>query len=475
MKIPKYLKIQEDFIRDIENGVYRPGEIIPSDNELMKSLKVSKSTITQALKSLSDKGYITRQQGRGTFVAEQRRKPAINVFICPTERREEIFWNEIKDAFNQGTHSFEVKISFIYNDLVPLRDTLLKAFAGGMAPDILSLDGPDVPYWAYMNSIRPLDDFVNEEFKNRFIPHILKQGTYQGKLYHLGYNESTLCILYNKKLFEKIGIVPPSSIEQAWSWEEFLSICQFIKRKTSIRYPLLMDSGRGLSMTSGEWVTYSAFPFITQNNGSFFNDACTQATGYLNSKETVEALEWLGKLFTPYEYTHILDIHEQFPNDFAMSFSLPNAFFDTINNNESDNIGIIPLPKHIRSASPHGGWGLCMSKQTQYPYECWEFISYFFSIENQLKLNKYTGIPVLKILYEAFNNFNLVSNNTNILFSQLHNSAVTRPITPAYPAFSRLFSTAYINIAKGGNAQALLDDAADQVDEHLRRHNYFSQ
>lgn len=472
-KLPKYLQIKNKILKDIQNGIYKPGDMIPSDNELMKTLGISKSTITQALKTLSQEGYIIRQQGRGSFVTNQSSHTILSLFICPTEHKEESFWNYIVDSFNKSNRTYEVRHTFIYNNLVPLRDTLFKAFAGGNAPDIFTLDGPDVSYWAYMNSLKPLDEYITDEFKNRFLPQIIKQGTYHNELYHLGYNESTLCIIYNKRLFKQLNINPPENIKQAWDWQKLLDICKIIKENTDILYPLLMDSGKGLSHIQGEWIPYSSLPFIIQNNGRVFNDDCTKTSGYLNSPQTVEAMEWLGSLYHHYGYTHMEDIHEQFPDHFAMSLSLPSTFFEAIIDVEQNNIGIMPLPKAHRAATPHGGWGLCMSKQSQNPDGCWEFIKYFFSLENQLKLNKYTGMPVLKDIYDIMENFNAMSNNTNILFSQLKDTSFTRPITPSYPFFSRVFSSAYVSIAKGGNAQQILDEAAKQIDYHLLRHNGF--
>lgn len=75
---------------------------------------------------------------------------------------------------------------------------------------------------------------------------------------------------------------------------------------------------------------------------------------------------------------------------------------------------------------------------------------------------------------------NFISNILSILhnkgyygISQLHDTSFTRPITPAYPFFSKTFTSAYFNIAKGGNVQQILNEAAFQIDDHLIRHNYF--
>lgn len=471
-RIPKYVTIKNTLADQIKNGKYLPGDAIPSDNDLMRSLCVSKSTITQALKSLEAEGYITRQQGRGSFVCDRKEKQILlSLYLCPMEQGEAQFWENLIDEFNRTECDFQVQATYFSHEKAPLRDTLFQAFAGGNAPDIFALDGPDVAYWAYMNSLLPFDDYLENNFLDSFLDPILEQGRFEGKLYHLGYTESTLCILYNKELFEALKIPVPQHLDDAWSWDEFLQICSLIREKTDIPYPLLMDSGRGLSPILGEWLSYSGLPFIIQNNGAFFNDDYTKSSGYINGPQSVEAMNWLGALFHKYHYSHIENRSELFPGNFAMSLSLPSAYFQAVK--QTDNIGIIPLPHGLCAATPHGSWGLCMSKQTRYPQLCCKFIKHTFSFQNQIKISRYTGIPVLKEIYEAMDNFNAISNYTNILFSQLNRSSFLRPQTPAYPFFSKQFSYAYYHIANGEDAQAELDYLAGQVDDHLFRHNYY--
>ena len=92
-RTPKYMLIKNEFVLKIESGYYRPGDLLPSDNELMRTLNVSKSTITQALKCLEAEGYIIRQQGKGTFVADRSKdKINLSIYLCPMEDNEKHFW-----------------------------------------------------------------------------------------------------------------------------------------------------------------------------------------------------------------------------------------------------------------------------------------------------------------------------------------------------------------------------------------------
>ena len=178
VRIPKYITIKNTLIDKIENGSYLPGDAIPSDNELMRTLGVSKSTITQALKNLEAEGYIIRRQGKGSFVIDRSKsQPVLSLYLCPMEQGEEHFWTSLIDEFNHSNQGFSVKATYLSNSKAPLRDSLLQSFASGNAPDILSLDGPDVAYWAYMDSLLPFDDYMDSSFLNSFLEPILLQGS----------------------------------------------------------------------------------------------------------------------------------------------------------------------------------------------------------------------------------------------------------------------------------------------------------
>lgn len=57
----------------IRSGLLAPGSKLPPERELAKRLKISRSTLRQALTALVQSGHLVSQRGRtgGTFVAEQ--------------------------------------------------------------------------------------------------------------------------------------------------------------------------------------------------------------------------------------------------------------------------------------------------------------------------------------------------------------------------------------------------------------------
>lgn len=61
-------KIIEKIRADIQKGKYKAGEKIPAEPELMQIYAVGRSTIREAIKSLSIAGVLKVQQGAGTFI-----------------------------------------------------------------------------------------------------------------------------------------------------------------------------------------------------------------------------------------------------------------------------------------------------------------------------------------------------------------------------------------------------------------------
>ena len=70
--VPLYRQLVDEFIRNIDSGELGPGDRLPSEREMVESLKVSRITARQALDTLEQLGLVYREQGRGTFVAEPR-------------------------------------------------------------------------------------------------------------------------------------------------------------------------------------------------------------------------------------------------------------------------------------------------------------------------------------------------------------------------------------------------------------------
>lgn len=84
-KVPFYYQLYEILQGKIIRGEWQPGELIPSESELLEQYEVSRSTVRQALDMLVQDGLIYRQRGRGSFVAQPTVEQGLSRIISFTE------------------------------------------------------------------------------------------------------------------------------------------------------------------------------------------------------------------------------------------------------------------------------------------------------------------------------------------------------------------------------------------------------
>lgn len=69
---PLYKKLLEDLKTQLDAGMYKVGDLLPSENDLCKSYNTTRPTVRQALSELSAMGYIVRHHGKGSMVSEPK-------------------------------------------------------------------------------------------------------------------------------------------------------------------------------------------------------------------------------------------------------------------------------------------------------------------------------------------------------------------------------------------------------------------
>ena len=74
---PLYQQIKTTIQSKIRNGDWNAGQKLPSENELVDALGVSRMTINRALRELTQDGLINRVHGIGSFVADAPRHASL--------------------------------------------------------------------------------------------------------------------------------------------------------------------------------------------------------------------------------------------------------------------------------------------------------------------------------------------------------------------------------------------------------------
>jgi GntR family transcriptional repressor for pyruvate dehydrogenase complex len=73
-------------MQTIRLGVVSPGDALPSERDLAARFSVSRDTVREAIRELSEAGYLTSKRGRygGTFVTDPLPPPPVVPAVAPT-------------------------------------------------------------------------------------------------------------------------------------------------------------------------------------------------------------------------------------------------------------------------------------------------------------------------------------------------------------------------------------------------------
>ncbi len=170
---PRYQQLKDLIIGRISSGELRPSDRVPSENELVELMSVSRMTANRALRELNDEGYVERIAGRGTFVSDFRSQSHLlevhNIAEEIAQRghahaskvlrqSQQHARGEVAKALHveQGTSVFHLLLVHFENGTpIQLEDRHVLA---SFAPECLEQDFESVTPSAYLTSVAPLQE-----------------------------------------------------------------------------------------------------------------------------------------------------------------------------------------------------------------------------------------------------------------------------------------------------------------------------
>ncbi|MFN7089611.1 MAG: histidine utilization repressor [Allorhizobium sp.] len=180
---PLYEQMKAEIKARIERGEWPINYRIPSENELVEMLGVSRMTAHRALRELASEGVIVRVQGRGSFVAPKKRRANVsdvrNIAEEIAERggqhsveivlmQVEVCDHDLADRLEveAGTSAFHSVIVHKEDDLpIQLEDRFVHA---ELAPAYLDQDFRTITPNAYLSGIAPISRA--EQFVEAVLP-----------------------------------------------------------------------------------------------------------------------------------------------------------------------------------------------------------------------------------------------------------------------------------------------------------------
>lgn len=190
-------------------------------------------------------------------------------------------------------------------------DKLNAAITSGQMPDIFTLDGPDVASYAEAGVITSLDGMVDPAFAEGFTDAMIGQGTIDGELYALGYQDSGVVIMYNEDVINELpedvkALIPGP--DEDWTWAEFYQVAEAVDALRND--PAMQDKEhiQKLELTvdfltsdipkgAYEIAMYFLLPIIWSNGSNVVAEDGLTLEGWMDSPETIESLMTVGDFF----------------------------------------------------------------------------------------------------------------------------------------------------------------------------------
>lgn len=112
-EIPKYKQVEDLIISDIESGIFKKGQRVPSINETSEEFLLSRDTVEKAYVNLRKKGILSSVRGKGYYVNQinvRKKLKVALIFNKLSNYKRSIYYSFIETLGNKATVDV-----FIYN------------------------------------------------------------------------------------------------------------------------------------------------------------------------------------------------------------------------------------------------------------------------------------------------------------------------------------------------------------------------
>jgi multiple sugar transport system substrate-binding protein len=367
------------------------------------------------------------------------------------------------EEFNKA-NAGKIKVEAIQLPDGSYNDQVQAAALAGDLPCLLDFDGPNLYNYAWSGYLMPLDDYLTDEVRNDFLPSIMAQGEYAGKIYALGTFDSGLAIWGNKAYLEKAGVRIPTSVDDAWTKEEFLDALEKLQALEEVEYAIDFKMNYG----QGEWYSYGFSPILQSFGADLINRSDYQsADGVLYGPEAVEAMTFFKSLFDKgYANLNPAGDDDFYGKKISALAYVGHWQWAPHHDGLGDDLVLLPMPKFgEKAATGMGSWAWGLTSACPNPDAAWKFLEYLIQSDEILRMTDANGAVPARKSAVAKSKLYGEGGPLNIFVQQLEGGvAVPRPVTPAYPVITVTFVEAVANIMSGGDVKAELDKAVEKID-----------
>lgn len=346
-------------------------------------------------------------------------------------------------------------------------ESIVAAALAGTLPDIIDVDGPVMPNWAWSGYMQPLS--LSEDALEGFLPGAV--GFWDGQVYSVGLWDAALAIFARQSVLEQYDIRIPT-LEEPWTLEEFDAVLETLAASGDFDYPLDL----GMAWT-GEWYPYAFSPLLQSFGGDLIDrDTYSTAEGFLNGDAAVAFGEWWQSLFA---------------RGFAPGTSQDGADRDTgfIDGNYAlqwngnwaglaaleafgDDLLYLPAPDFGNGSTiGAASWQFGISSGSEHPEGANAFIEFAIQDKYLAAFSDGIGLVPSTLSAAAMSENYAEDGPLEVFFALSKEQALIRPATPGYVVMALVFEKALADIANGADVIDTLDAAVDEINDDIENNS----
>jgi multiple sugar transport system substrate-binding protein len=375
----------------------------------------------------------------------------------------------IIDDFNKSQGDFAVKLEQFPQ--AAYNDSVTAAAVAGKLPDILDVDGPVMPSWAWSGYMAPLT--LDPAAYAKFLPGPI--GTYEGKVYSVGLWDAACAMVSRKSTLTENGIRIPT-VDKPWTGEEFDAA--LVKLQATGKFQNALDLGMAWK---GEWYPYAFSPFLQSFGGDIVDrNGYKTAQGALNGDAAMKFGKYWQSLFTrklaPGTSQDPADRDSGFAKGkYAISWNGNWAALGAIGVFK-DDVVFLPAPDFGKGSKiGAASWQFGVSANSKHQDGANAFIK--FALQDKYLTAFSDGIGLIPPTPEsAAASINYKAGGPMEVFYALSaKQALVRPVYAGYPVAAKVFEKALSDIANGAEVGATLDAASDEITKDIEKNKGYTK
>ena len=369
--------------------------------------------------------------------------------------------NGIVSDFNASQSDWKVAIEKFPQ--AAYNDSVTAAALSGELPDILDVDGPIMPNWAWAGYLAPLT--IDPAKLDGFLPGVI--GKWNDQIYSVGFWDAALAVFARKSVLDENGIRIPT-LDEPWTKDEFDEILAKLKDTGKYEYPLNIGMA-----DKGEWYPYAFLPFLWSSGGDLVDRSTYQtAEGALNGDAAIEWGEWFQGLvkdgMVPGTSQSLADHQNGFADGkYALNWTGNWLALSSLEK-FGDDLLFLPAPDFGSGGKiGAGSWQFAVSSKSQHQDGANAFIEFALQDKYFIAFSDGIGLIPPTRTAAAASKYYAPGQPMEIFYDLSEKQGMLRPVTPGYVVQSKVFQKAAADIADGADVATVLDTAVDEIDADI--------